>query len=87
MAINYSVLNYTVNVLVEKTMKKYDCDYQSALQAVLNSKMYERLITDADFLDEGDIFLFNILSKELDANWSILLLVHIFNFYLIRVAA
>ena len=67
MAINYSVLNYTVNVLVEKTMKKYDCDYQSALQAVLNSKMYERLITDADFLDEGDIFLFNILSKELDA--------------------
>ena len=80
MAINYSVLNYTVNVLVEKTMKKYDCDYQSALQAVLNSKMYERLITDADFLDEGDIFLFNILSKELDANWSILLLVHIFNF-------
>ena len=68
MAINYSVLNYTVNILVEKTMKKYDCDYQSALQAVLNSKMYERLITDADFLDEGDIFLFNILSKELDAN-------------------
>ena len=68
MAINYSVLNYTVNVLVEKTMKKYDCDYQSALQAVLNSKMYERLITDADFLDEGVIFLFNILSKELDAN-------------------
>ena len=67
MAINYSVLNYTVNVLVEKTMKRYDCDYQSALQAVLNSKMYERLITDADFLDEGDIFLFNILSKELDA--------------------
>lgn len=68
MAINYSVLNYTVNVLVEKTIKKYDCDYQSALQAVLNSKMYERLITDADFLDDGDIFLFNILSKELDAN-------------------
>lgn len=67
MAINYSVLNYTVNVLVEKTMKRYDCDYQSALQAVLNSKMYERLITDADFLDEGDIFLFNVLSKELDA--------------------
>ena len=67
MAINYSVLNYTVNVLVEKTMKRYDCDYQSALQAVLNSKMYERLITDADFLDEGDFFLFNILSKELDA--------------------
>ena len=58
MAINYSVLNYTVNVLVEKTMKKYDCDYQSALQAVLNSKMYERLITDADFLDEGGYFSF-----------------------------
>ena len=38
------------------------------VQAVLNSKMYERLITDADFLDEGDIFLFNILSKEIDAN-------------------
>ena len=66
MAINYSVLNYTINALVEKTMKKYGSDYESSLQTILNSKMYKRLLVDADFLDEGDIYLFDVLCKELD---------------------
>lgn len=65
MATNYSVLNYTINSLVEKTMKKFNCDYESALQAILNSKMYERLLKDANFLEEGDIYLFDVLCKEI----------------------
>lgn len=66
MAINYSVLNYTINALVEKIMKKYGSDYESSLQIVLNSEMYKRLLVDAEFLDEGDIYLFDVLCKELD---------------------
>lgn len=66
MAINYSVLNYTINALVEMVMKKYDSDYESSLQTVLNSEMYKRLLVDAEFLDEGDIYLFDVLCKELD---------------------
>lgn len=66
MAINYSVLNYTINALVEMVMKKYDSDYESSLQTVLNSEMYKRLLIDPEFLDEGDIYLFEVLCKELD---------------------
>lgn len=66
MAINYSVLNYTINALVEMIMKKYGSDYESSLQTVLNSEMYKRLLIDPEFLDEGDIYLFDVLCKELD---------------------
>ena len=62
----YSVLNYTINILVEKTMKKYDCDYESALQTVLNSRMYNRLLNDNNFLEEGDIYLFDVLCHEIE---------------------
>ena len=47
-------------------MKKYDSDYESSLQTVLNSEMYKRLLIDPEFLDEGDIYLFDVLCKELD---------------------
>ena len=47
-------------------MKKYGSDYESSLQIVLNSEMYKRLLVDAEFLDEGDIYLFDVLCKELD---------------------
>lgn len=66
MSDKYSVLNYTINTLVEKTMKKYDCDYESALQTVLNSRMYNRLLNDNNFLDEGDIYLFDVLCHEIE---------------------
>lgn len=48
------------------TMKKYGSDYESSLQTVLNSQMYKRLLADSEFLDEGDIYLFDVLCKELD---------------------
>ena len=49
--------------------------------------MYKRLITDADFLDEGDIFLLISLVKNLMQNEDFPLLDNVLNFSLIRVAA
>lgn len=68
MAVNYKLIDYTVKVLVEKLMAKYQSNYDSALELVLNSKLYARLLTDTFLLEEGDIYLFNLLDKELSDN-------------------
>lgn len=68
MAVNFKLIDYTVKVLVEKLMAKYQSNYDSALELVLNSKLYARLLTDTFLLEEGDIYLFNLLDKELSDN-------------------
>lgn len=65
MAKNYAVLDYTVKALVELLMKKYDSSCDSSLEMVLNSRLYARLLKDEHLLEEGDIYLFNQLDKEL----------------------
>ena len=65
MSVNYEVLDYTVKALVEKLMQKYSCSYDSALELVLNSWLYARLLEDSHLLEEGDIYLFNLLEKEI----------------------
>lgn len=65
MAVNYTVLDYTVKSLVEQLMKKYNSSCDSSLEMVLNSQLYARLLQDAHLLEEGDIYLFNQLDKEL----------------------
>jgi len=74
MAINYTVLDYTVKALVEKLMQKYGSSFDSSLEMVLNSKLYVRLLNDSRFLEEGDIFLFNQLENELHNNGHVLVL-------------
>lgn len=64
MAVNYEVLDYTVKALVEKLMQKYGSSYDSSLELVLNSRLYARLLEDPHLLEEGDIFLFNLIDKE-----------------------
>lgn len=64
MAINYAVLDYTVKALVEKLMQKYGSSYDSSLEMVLNSRLYASLLEDSHLLEEGDIYLFNLLDKE-----------------------
>lgn len=64
MVTKYSVLDYTVKVLVESLMKKYDCSYDSALEVVLNSQLYAQLLANPHLQEEGDIYLFNLLDKE-----------------------
>lgn len=65
MAVNYEVLDYTVKTLVEKLMQKYGSSYDSSLELVLNSSLYVRLLEDEHLLEEGDIYLFNLLDKEI----------------------
>ena len=64
MALNYEILDYTVKTLVEKLMSKYGSSYDSSLELVLNSKVYANLLEDSHLLEEGDIYLFNLLDKE-----------------------
>jgi len=62
---NYKLLNYSINVLVEKIMKKYGGSYDSSLNIVLNSDFYKELIKKDFLLEEGDLYLFELLDKEI----------------------
>lgn len=66
MAVNYTILDYTVKTLVEQLMQKYQSSFDSSLELVLNSRLYARLLEDPHLLEEGDIYLFGLLVKELD---------------------
>lgn len=66
MAVNYTILDYTVKALVEQLMQKYQSSFDSSLELVLNSRLYARLLEDSHLLEEGDIFLFSLLNKELE---------------------
>lgn len=64
MALNYDALDYTIKALVEKLMLKYRSSYDSSLELVLNSRLYARLLENPCLLEEGDIYLFNLLDQE-----------------------
>ena len=66
MAVNYTILDYTVKALVEQLMQKYQSSFDSSLELVLNSRLYAHLLEDSHLLEEGDIFLFSLLNKELE---------------------
>ena len=65
MAIDYDVLEYTINALVENLMSKYDTNYESSIGTVMASELYERLLKDRTLLESGDIYLFALLENEL----------------------
>ena len=65
MATNYTILDYTVKALVEKLMLKYGSSFDSSLELILNSKLYTRLLKEPHLLEEGDIYLFNLLEEEI----------------------
>lgn len=66
MATNYTILDYTVKALVEKLMLKYGSSLDSSLELILNSKLYTRLLKEPHLLEEGDIYLFNLLEEEIN---------------------
>lgn len=65
MTVDYDVLEYTINALVEKLMSKYDTNYESSIGAVIATDLYERLLKDRSLLESGDIYLFALLEEEL----------------------
>lgn len=67
MAVNYQVIDYSINAMIEHLMNKYNCSYESAISYVLNSALYKRLLQDSTLREEGDIYLFNLLDKEVNS--------------------
>lgn len=65
MAVDYDVLEYTINALVEKLMLKYNTNYESSIGAVMATELYKRLLKDRSLLESGDIYLFALLEDEL----------------------
>ena len=65
MAVDYNVLEYTINALVENMMSKYGTNYESSISVVLASDLYKKLTQDRSFLENGDIYLFSLLEAEL----------------------
>lgn len=65
MAVDYDVLEYTINALAEKLMLKYDTNYESSISAVMATELYGRLLNDRSLLESGDIYLFALLEDEL----------------------
>ena len=65
MTVDYKVLEYTINALVENLMSKYGTNYESSLSVVLASDIYKKLTQDRVFLENGDIYLFSLLETEL----------------------
>ena len=67
MAVNYQVIDYSINAMIEHLMKKYNSSYELAINYVLNSALYKRLLQDSTLREEGDIYLLNQLDKEVNA--------------------
>lgn len=65
MAVDYNVLEYTINALVENLMSKYGTNYESSISAVMSTELYEKLLKDRSLLENGDIYLFSLLEIEL----------------------
>ena len=65
MAVKYELLDYALKALVEMLMSEYNAAYDWAMQTVLSSETYKQLLSDETLLNEGDLFLFEMLQKEL----------------------
>lgn len=68
MSKKWELIDYAINSLIELLMKKYSASYDWAFQTVMKSETYKKLLNDNDFLNEGDLFIFETLDKELKQN-------------------
>ena len=55
-----------LNEMVAELMRRHRMDYQEALETVVASKTYKRLLTDEDLQEEGSLFIIELLEKELE---------------------
>lgn len=68
----WKLIDYAINSLIELLMKKYSASYEWAFQTVMRSETYKKLLNDDDFLNEGDLFIFDTLDKELTLTRNII---------------
>lgn len=65
MAVNYFLLEYHVNSMVKELMEQRGVSYESAMQKVLNSQTYAKLQKEEWLLEEGPLYVYGLLDKEL----------------------
>lgn len=65
MAVNYFLLEYHVNSMVKELMEQKGVSYESAMQKVLNSQTYAKLQEEEWLLEEGPLYVYGLLDKEL----------------------
>lgn len=65
MAINYFLLEYHVNSMVKELMEQRGVSYESAMQKVLNSQTYAKLQQEKWLLEEGPLYVYSLLDKEI----------------------
>lgn len=68
MAINYDIIDFLIKQMVEMLMKKYKYTFDSALDIVLSSETYGKLVTKPYLQEEGSLFICELLDKELTPN-------------------
>ncbi len=59
--------DYTISALIEMLMTDHKASYEWAFQVVVNSDTYKQLLKDKDLLNEGDLFIYEKLSSELNS--------------------
>lgn len=65
MAVSYTLLNYEVNILTEMLMRNHSVSYAWALQTITQSDTYKSLIEHPWLQEEGDLYIYEMLEKEL----------------------
>lgn len=68
MAVNYFLLEYHVNSMIKELMEQKGVSYESAMQKVLNSQTYAKLQEEDWLLEEGPLYVYGLLEKELNEN-------------------
>jgi hypothetical protein len=65
MSINYDIVDFHLNEMIQMLMKKCHYTYDTALDIVLSSETYHQLVTRPHLQEEGSLFICELLEKEL----------------------
>lgn len=61
----YNLIDYQLKSMIELLINKYGVSYEWAIETILRSSVYKQLLEDKRFRNEGDLFIFEQLQKEL----------------------
>lgn len=61
----YNLIDYLLKSMTELLIDTYGVKYEWAIETVLKSSTYKQLLEDIKFRNEGDLFIFEQLKKEL----------------------
>jgi len=65
MATSYIIIDYMLNEMVADLMNSRHIEYQQALEMVLATETYKKLLEDEDLQQEGPLYIIELMNKEL----------------------